>query len=48
MISYLGRQNSWFPIEKCETEISVKKVSVLLCIKYTQFPLWSTSTVYRA
>ena len=22
--SYLGRQNSWVPIEKCETEISIK------------------------
>ena len=23
--SYGGRQNSWVPIEKCETEISVRK-----------------------
>ena len=23
--SYLGRQNSWVAIEKCETEIPVKK-----------------------
>ena len=23
--SYLGRKNSWVPIEKCETEISIKK-----------------------
>ena len=28
--SYVGRQNSWLPIEKCETEISVKKRSALL------------------
>ena len=24
---YLGRHNSWVPIEKCETEISIKKGS---------------------
>ena len=37
--SYVGRQNSWVPIEKCETEISVKKGSALPTIKCTQFPL---------
>ena len=47
--SYVGRQNSWAPIEKCETEISVKKVSALPTIKRTQFPLtlaWA-STVHK-
>ena len=37
--SYVGRQNSWVSIEKCETEISVKKGSALPTIKRTQFPL---------
>ena len=47
--SYLGRQNSWIPIEKCETEISVKKGLASLPRKCTQFPLtlaWA-STVYK-
>ena len=47
--SYVDRQNSWAPIEKCETEISVKKVSALPTIKRTQFPLtlaWA-STVHK-
>ena len=47
--SYLGRQNSWVPIEKCETEISIKKGSVSPSIKRTQFPLtlaWA-STVHK-
>ena len=47
--SYVGRQNSWVPIEKCETEISVKKGSALPTIKRTQFPLtlgWG-STVHK-
>ena len=35
--SYLGRQNSWIPIEKCETEISAKKEPALPSIKCTQF-----------
>ena len=37
--SYLGRQNSWVPIEKCEIEIPIKKGSAYLLIKRTQFPL---------
>ena len=40
--SYLGRQNSWVPIEKCETEISIKEGSALPSIKCTQFPLTLT------
>ena len=31
--SYLGRQNSWVPIEKCETEILIKKGSASPSIK---------------
>ena len=41
--SYLGRQNSWVTIEKCETAIPIKRSST------SQFPLtlaW-TSTVYK-
>ena len=37
--SYLGRQNIWGPITKCETEISIKQRSVSLSIKFSQFPL---------
>ena len=37
--SYLGRQNSRVPIEKCETEISIKKGSASPSILHTQFPL---------
>ena len=47
--SYLGRQNSWAAIEKCETEIPIKKESASPSIKRTQFPLtlaWA-STVYK-
>ena len=47
--SYLGRQNSGVPIEKCETEISIKKGSLSTSIKCTQFPLtlsWA-STVHK-
>ena len=47
--SYLGRQNSWVPIEKRETDISIKKGSALPSIKRTQFPLtlaWA-STVHK-
>ena len=43
--SYLGRQNSSVPIEKYETQISIKKGwSASLSIKCTQFSLtlaWS-------
>ena len=44
--SYLGRQNSWVPIEKCETEIPIKEGSTSPSIKRTQFPLtlaWSSN-----
>ena len=34
--SYLGKRNSWVPIEKCKTEISVNKGT---SIRRTQFPL---------
>ena len=47
--SNLGRQNSWVFIQKCETEISIKKGSVSPSIRCTQFPLtlgW-TSTVHK-
>ena len=47
--SYLGGQKSWVPIEKCETEISVKKGSASPSINRTQFPLtlaWA-STVHE-
>ena len=33
--SYLGRQNFWVSIEKCETEISIKKWSTSPSIKRT-------------
>ena len=42
--SYLGRQNSWVPIEKCETEISIKKGSASPSLKRNQFPL--TISIY--
>ena len=47
--SYLGIQNSWFPIEKCKTKISIKKGSASPLIKQTQFPLTLTwaSTVRK-
>ena len=35
----LSRQDSWAPIEKCETDVSVKKVWGFPSFKYTQFPL---------
>ena len=47
--SYVDRQNSWIPVKKCETEISVKKGSTLPTIKRTQFPLtlaW-VSTIHK-
>ena len=37
--SYIGRQNSWVPIEKCKTEILIMKRLVSPSIKCTQFPL---------
>ena len=37
--SYLGRQNSWVPIEKCEAEISIKKGPASPSIRCTQFSL---------
>ena len=47
--SYLGRQNSWIPIEKYETEILIKKESASPSIKSTQFPLTlgCASTVHK-
>ena len=47
--SYLGRENSWVLIEKCETPISKKKESVLSSNKHTQFQLTLTwvSTVHK-
>ena len=36
---YLGRQNSWVPVEKCEAEIPIKKGSASPSIKCTHFPL---------
>ena len=47
--SYLGRQNSWLPIEICETDIPIKGGSTSPFIKGTQFPLtlaWA-STVQK-
>ena len=47
--SYLGRHNSWVAIEKCETEIPLKKGSASPSIKRTQFLLtlaW-VSTVHK-
>ena len=37
--SYLGKQNSWVPIKKCEAEIQIKKISASPSIKRTRFPL---------
>ena len=48
-LPYLGRQNSWIVIEKCKTEIPIKKGLASPSIKQTQFPLilpWG-STVHK-
>ena len=46
---YLCRQNSWVPIEKCESEIPKKKGLASSSIKRTQFPLTlaCASTVHK-
>ena len=47
--SYLGRQNSWVPIQKCEAEIPIKKESASPSIQHSQFLLilaW-VFTVYK-
>ena len=47
--SYLGRQNFWFSVEKCETEILIMKSSAARSIKRAQIPLifaWA-STVHK-
>ena len=47
--SYLGRQNSSVPIQKCEAEIPIKKESASPSIKHSQFLLilaW-VFTVYK-
>ena len=46
---YLGRQDSWVPIEKCETEIAMKKGSAFSSIQITKFTLRlsCTSTVHK-
>ena len=47
--SYLGRQDFWVAIEKCETETPIKKDLTSPNIKQTQFPLtlaWA-STVHN-
>ena len=43
--TFLGRKNPWVPIEKCETEIPIKKGPASPSINRTQFP--SNSTVHR-
>ena len=47
--SYFARQNSWVSIEKCETEVSIKKESASPSNRCTQFSLslpW-TSTLHK-
>ena len=39
--SYSGGENSWLFIEKCETEILIKKGLTSPSIKSTRFPLTS-------
>ena len=47
--SCLRRKKSWFPIEKCKTEMPIKRGSSPPSIKRTQLPSESalTSTVYK-
>ena len=47
--SYLDRQNSWVPIKKSETEISIKERSSSSSTRHPEFPLtlaWA-STVHK-
>ena len=46
---YLGRQNSWVPIEKCKTEISIKTESSSSSTKRSHFllTLELTSTFHK-
>ena len=47
--SYLGKQNSWVLIEKCETEIPIKRGFTPPSINHIQFPFtlaW-TPTVHK-
>ena len=37
--SHLDRKTSWVPIEKCKTEITMKKESTSPSIKRARFPL---------
>ena len=38
-LSYIGIQNCWVPIEKCQTDISIKKGSASTSIKRTHFAI---------
>ena len=38
-LCYIGIQNCWVPIEKCQTDISIKKGSASASIKRTHFAM---------